>query len=353
MTDKNDSAVSRRSFVTLTLAAAGALATSARAGTIESLTERYPEPRIKALDARFRGLTIGNTPLQRIHHGNLWAEGPAWHAHGRFLVWSDIPANLQRRWLDDDGHVSTFRQPSGKSNGITFDTLGRQINCQHQHSRVVRVEADGSETVLADSHGGKPLSGPNDVVVNPVDNSIWFTDAGYGLSHYEGRVRELSQKEAVYRIDASGRITQVTDEVYKPNGLCFSPDYRTLYVADSGASHYPDAPRAILAWDVGDNGKLSRAREFASTLLDGFEGGAIDGIRADIQGNIWGGAGWVGEGFDGVHVFAPDGERIGQILLPEICSNVCFGGPDRNRLFMTASQSVYALYVNTQGAHFA
>ncbi len=354
MNNKTTKAVtSRRSFLALTLAAGGAIASRSFAADPESLTERYPDPRIKSLDPRFGGLVIGNTPLLRIHEGNLWAEGPAWSGVGRFLVWSDIPANTQRRWLHEDGHVSEFRNPSGKSNGNTFDRQGRQISCQHLHRRVVRFEPDGSETVLADSYDGKPLNAPNDVVVNPLDDSIWFTDPGYGLNHYEGAPGELTQKESVYRIDASGRVTRVTDEVYKPNGLCFSPDYRTLYVADTGSSHYPEAPRAILSWRVDDSGRLSGAREFASTKLDGFDGGGVDGIRADIQGNIWAGAGWAGEGYDGVHVFAPDGDRIGQILMPEICSNVCFGGPNRDRLFITASQSVYALYVNTQGAAIA
>jgi gluconolactonase len=349
------SPVTRRDALALSLAAAsGLLLPKTGATDVISMTDRYPDPRIRAVDPRFGNLVIGNTPLLRIHHGNLWAEGPAWSGTGRYLVWSDIPANIQRRWIPDDDHVSTYRQPSGKSNGNTFDREGRQVSCQHLHRRVVRYEQDGSETVLADSYQGKPLNGPNDVVVNPRDGAIWFTDPGYGLNHYEGKPGELTQKESVYRIDAgSGRIARVTDDVFKPNGLCFSPDYRTLYVADTGASHYPEAPRAVLAWNVVDNATLARAREFTSTRMDGFDGGGLDGIRADIDGNIWAGAGWAGEGYDGVHVFAPDGDRIGQILLPEICSNVCFGGRNRDRLFMTASQSVYALYVNTQGAHLA
>ena len=348
MTDPNKTSfVSRRSFLALSAATAGALTSNSFAADPESLTDRYPDTRVKALDPRFGGLVIGNTPLLRIHHGNLWAEGPAWSGVGRFLVWSDIPADTQRRWLHEDDHVSEFRRPSGKSNGNTFDRQGRQISCQHYHRRVVRFEPDGSETILADAHAGKALNAPNDVVVNPLDDSIWFTDPGYGLNHYEGQPGELAQKEAVYRIDATGSIAKVTDEVHKPNGLCFSPDYRSLYVADSGSK------RAILSWNVDDKGRLSGARQFASATLDGFDGGALDGIRADVNGNIWAGAGWVGAGYDGVHVFAPDGDRIGQILLPEICSNVCFGGPNRDRLFMTASQSVYALYVNTQGAAIA
>jgi gluconolactonase len=347
--------LSRRSFLTRSLAATAVSLTAVAGWSDElSLTERYPDPRVKALDPRFGSLIIGNTPLLRIHHGNLWAEGPAWSGAGQYLVWSDIPANLQRRWLAEDGHVSEFRRPSGKSNGNTFDREGRQISCQHLHRRVVRYEADGTEHVLADRFDGKPLNGPNDVVVHPKDGAIWFTDAGYGLNHYEGQPGELTQKESIYRIDAgTGRIDRVTDDIFKPNGLCFSPDCSTLYVADTGRSHYAEAPFAIMAWDVRNNDSLTGRREFASTLMDGFDVGFVDGIRADVHGNIWAGAGWAGEGYDGVHVFAPDGERIGQILLPEICSNVCFGGPNRDRLFMTASQSVYAMYVNTQGAPVA
>jgi gluconolactonase len=349
------SGINRRDAITLSLASASALLLSGSADAEkESLSARYPDPRVKVLDPRFGGLVIGNTPLLRVHHGNLWAEGPAWHGAGKFLVWSDIPADSQRRWIEEDGHTSTFRSPSGKSNGNTFDLQGRQISCQHYHRRVLRHEIDGSETILADAFNSKPLNGPNDVVVHPADGSIWFTDPGYGLNWYEGQPGDAELKEAVYRIDGqSGRVDLVTDEIYKPNGLCFSPDYSKLYVADTGISHYPDAPLEIRVWDVDADHKLRKGRTFAATTMQGFSGGTADGIRADVAGNIWAGAGWVGEGYDGVHVFAPDGDRIGVIELPEICSNVCFGGSNRNRLFMTASQSVYAMYVGTRGAHFA
>jgi len=344
--------VNRREFVSLSLAAGATLAMSANAGELGSITGRYPDSRIKSLDPRFGALIIGNTPITRIDSGNLWAEGPAWNGVGRYLIWSDIPADTQRRWLEEDGHVSDFRKPSGKSNGNTFDFQGRQIACQHFNRRVVRYESDGSETVLADNFNGKKLNGPNDAVVHPQDGAIWFTDPGYGLDWYEGQPGEMMLKEAVYRIDAaSGKIDLVTDEIYKPNGLCFSPDYKKLYVADTGASHYPEAPHDIKVWNIDGGKRLSGGRSFASMEMEGFNAGFADGIRADIQGNIWAGGGWVGEGYDGVHVFAPDGGRIGLIPLPEICSNVCFGGKNRNRLFMTASQSVYSMYVRTQGAH--
>jgi len=311
---------------------------------------RYPDPRVVVLDERFARYRISNTTIERLHHGTLWAEGPAWNGAGRYLVWSDIPNDVQLRWLEEDGHVSTIRSPSGNSNGNTFDFQGRQISCEHLNRRVVRYEPSGEVTVLADSFEGKPLNAPNDVVVHPEDDSIWFTDPGYGsMGDYEGRLRELPLDECVYRIDAeSGALTLLTDEAIKPNGLCFSHDYRKLYVADTGR---PD--RDIKVWDIGSGSKLSKGRQFTSMELPGVGSGGADGIRCDVDGNLWSSAGWGGEGYDGVHIFASDGVRIGQILLPEVCSNLCFGGTKRNRLFMTASQSLYAVYVNTKGAHIS
>lgn len=313
---------------------------------------RYPDPDILVLDKRFEKYKLGNTAIQRLDTGLLWGEGPAWSAVGRYLLYSDIPNNVQRRWLEEDGHVSTFRNPAGHSNGNTFDFQGRQIACEHGNRRVVRYEHDGGITVLADKFNGKILNAPNDLVVHP-DGGIWFTDPGYGsLMNYEGHKGELLLKEAVYRIDPkSGKMDKVTDTPYKPNGICFSPDYKKLYIADTGASHYPEAPKNIQVFDIIDGVKLGKGREFCSMQLGDKGAGFADGIRADVDGNIWAAAGWVGEGYDGVHIFAPDGKRIGQILLPEICANLCFGGQKRNRLFMVASQSLYAVYVETQGAH--
>lgn len=353
MSDESTQNLPRRSFLAAAAATVAGTAMARDYGP-NAAPVRYPDPDIVSLDDRFNKYKLGNTPIQRLFTGSLWAEGPAWNGVGRYLVFSDIPNNVQMRWIEDDNRTTRFRYPSGNSNGNTFDFQGRQISCEHGNRRVVRYEYDGSITVLASEFNGKPFNAPNDAVVHPEDGAIWFTDPGYGsLMHYEGNKGPLHIKEAVYRIDAkTGKIDKVTDEIYKPNGLCFSPDYKKLYVADTGASHYADAPKNIKVWDIVSSKRLANGREFTSMELDG-KAGFADGIRADVDGNIWASAGWVGEGYDGVHIFAPNGDRIGQIKLPEICSNVCFGGRKRNRLFMTASQSLYAVYVETQGAHIS
>ncbi|HKZ77213.1 MAG TPA: SMP-30/gluconolactonase/LRE family protein [Pyrinomonadaceae bacterium] len=354
---KTNLGLTRRGFIAGAIAAPAATALLARPSSYgqDAAQVRYPDPNVIVLDKRFAKYRVINAAIERLYTGMRWAEGPAWNGAGRYLVWSDIPNNVKHRWLAEDGHVSVFHSPSNYSNGNTFDWQGRLISCEHDTHRVVRFEQEGTTTVLAESWQGKPLNAPNDVIVHP-DGGIWFTDPGYS-SLYEGGDRRLSQKEAVYRIDPkTGKMEMVTDTMYKPNGLCFSPDHKKLYIAETGASHYPAAPPHIMAFDVVDGQKLGTGKEFTSTKMKMQSGevvGFADGIRADADGNIWAGVGWVGPGYDGVHVFAPDGERIGQILLPEICANLCFGGPKRNRLFMTASQSLYSLYVEVQGAHIA
>ena len=341
----------RRRFLSSAVAGFAAAAASAQQRDWSGQTPtRYPDPDIVSLDKRFDKYKLGNTPIQRLYVGTLWAEGPAWNGVGRYLLWSDIPNDRQMRWIEEDGHVSVFRQPAGNSNGNTFDWTGRQLSCEHGNRRVVRYEHDGGLTVIADKFEGQLLNAPNDAVVDP-EGDIWFTDPGYGsLMHYEGNKGPLHIKEAVYRVDGkTGAIAKVTDEIYKPNGLCFSPDYKKLYVADTGATHYPEAERLIKVWDV-NGSKLENGRKFCSMEMNG-KAGLADGIRCDEDGNIWSSAGWVGDGYDGVHVFAPNGDRIGQIRLPEICSNLCFGGKKRNRLFMTGSQSLYAVYTEAVGAH--
>ena len=302
----------------------------------------YPDRDIVALDARFRRYVLFNTPIKRLHVGTLWAEGPAWNGVGHFVVWSDIPNNRQLRWIEDDNRVTEFRSPSGHSNGNTFDHQGRQLSCEHGGRRVARYEHSGDVTVVADKYDGKRLNSPNDVVVHP-DGGIWFTDPPYGIrGNYEGFPAESELPNAVYRVDpGTGAVAKVTDEISAPNGLCFSPGYDRLYVADTGAG------RDIKVWDV-DGVALTNGRQHVQLTVPGSDAVAgADGIRCDVDGNVWAGAG------RGVQVVAPDGVPIGLIRLPESCANVCFGGARRNRLFMAASQSLYSVYVGVQGAGVA
>jgi len=305
---------------------------------------RYPDPAVESLDPRFNQYRQGNAAVERLWTGARWAEGPVWFGDGRFLLFSDIPNNRVLRWTEETGQVSEFRSPSNNANGHTRDRQGRLISCEHDSRRVTRTEPDGTITVLIDRYQGKRLNAPNDVVVHS-DGGVWFTDPGYGiLSHYEGNVDQFELPANTYRLDpVTGEASVVTGDLLRPNGLCFSPDENRLYVVDTGQP--PGKPHPIHVFDVVDGSKLANGRVFCD-----MRPGGSDGVRCDVNGNVWAAAGWGGEGYDGVHVFAPDGTMIGKIRLPEVCANLCFGGAKRNRLFMTASQSLYALYVNTQGA---
>ena len=306
-----------------------------------SIPVRYPDPSIESLDPRFDKYIQGNAAVERLWTGARWAEGPVWFGDGRYLLFSDIPNNRVMRWTEETGLVSVFQSPANNVNGHTRDRQGRLISCEHDSRRVTRTEHDGSITVLTDQYKGKKLNAPNDAVVHS-NGSIWFTDPGYGiLTDYEGHIDKFELPTSVYRIDPnSSEVTLVASDIERPNGLCFSPDEKRLYIVDTGKT-----PGKILVYDVQDGKRLTNGREFVK-----MNPGGSDGVRCDVDGNVWASAGWGGDGFDGVQIFAPDGKLIGRIKLPEVCANLCFGGVKRNRLFMVASQSLYAVYVNTRGA---
>ncbi|MBS0322183.1 MAG: SMP-30/gluconolactonase/LRE family protein [Proteobacteria bacterium] len=302
---------------------------------------RYPDPAVRVLDPRFERYVLFNAAVERLATGCRWSEGPAWFGDARMLVWSDIPNNRMLRWDEETAAVTTFRKPSNHANGNTRDRQGRLVTCEHGARRVTRTEYDGTTTVLADRYQGRPLNSPNDVVVRG-DGSVWFSDPPFGvLGDYEGHAADPELGTHVYRVDgATGAMTAVCTAIERPNGLAFSPDEKLLYIVESG-----HVPRRIHVYDVVDGGRaLANGRVFVTC----GEGESPDGLRIDVDGNLW--CGWgTGPGKDGVRVFAPDATAIGHIDLPERCANVCFGGRARNRLFMAASQSLYALYVNTRG----
>jgi len=302
---------------------------------------RYPDPRIKILDARFTPLVLGNAAIETIASGCRFTEGPVWFGDLRCLLWSDIPNDRMMKWEEETGAVSLFRKPSHYANGNTRDRQGRLITCEMDAQRLTRTECDGTIAVLAESFDGKKLTGPNDVVVKS-DGSIWFSDNGAGIrGNYLGHKATAELPYRVYRIDGrTGQITIAVGDMERPNGLCFSPDEKRLYVVDT-----PGGTKTTHVYDVVDDGtKLANGRVFFDATP-----GYADGIRCDTEGNVWAGFSG-GEDQDGVAVFAPDGKLIGRILLPERCANLCFGGMKRNRLFMAASQSIYSLYVEAQGA---
>ena len=392
--------VSRRTLVAGLAAGAGAIALGARdaraAGDMGPVappstvtspprdfgpngapTTYFTDPDVLTVDPSFPAQP--NSAIQRLWTGALWSEGPAWSAQGRYLVWSDIPNNRQMRWLEDDGRVSVFRMPSNNSNGNTFDFQGRQVSCEHLTRRVTRYELDGSATIIADNYQGKRLNSPNDVVPHP-DGSLWFTDPPYGSQFYEGEPdasggpvnvaghmnpkigqpagfvplkRELPTN--CYRWDPSGKLDIVVteDQIQDPNGICFSPDYKKLYVISTGKGPGDTGTGGkgdISVFDVGSDNKLSNQKLFTDCVVDGIKCGP-DGMRADVDGNLWvsSNAGR-NVGYNGVTVWNSAGKLIGRIRTPEVVGNVCFGGPKRNRLFMAGSQSLYALYTGTQGA---
>lgn len=337
------------------------------------------DPDVLSIDPLFDEYIQPNTSILRLWTGALWSEGPAWSSQGRYLVWSDIPNNRQLRWLEDDGRVTVFRSPSNNSNGNTFDFEGRQISCEHLTRRVVRYEHDGSVTVIAESYNGKRLNSPNDVVAHP-NGSYWFTDPPYGTILYEGSadapggpsnasellrsrigqppgvgeaVRELPTN--VYRVDSSGTVDLVVgeDEVPDPNGLVFSPDFKRLYVISTGKGPGDTGPGGkgeMYVFDVDGGKQAVNKRLVTDFVVDGVKC-IPDGVRCDVYGNLWcSSKAGRAIGYSGVTVWTSEGKLIGRIRLPEVCANVCFGGPKRNRLFMAASQSLYAIYVNTQGA---
>ena len=339
----------------------------------------YPDPDVIVIDEpAFRALVPFYSPIQRLWTGAQWAEGPAWSSQGRYLVFSDVSGNTQYRYIWDDGRVTPFRRPSNNSNGNSFDFEGRQLSCEDFNRRVVRWEHDGAMTIIADAYEGKPLNSPNDIVPHP-DGSIWFTDPPYGdrlseghpdaaggPTNRDGRLnpkigapdagalggtrRELLTN--VYRWDPSGRLAMVIaeEQLPDPNGICFSPDYKTLYVISTGQGPGdvgPGGTDVVYAFDV-EGTRVTNQRLFTDMMLDGIKCGP-DGMRADVSGNLWISSA-APLGYAGVLVFTPAAKLIGRIRLPEVCANLAFGGPKRDRLLMTASQSLYVIQTLTQGA---
>jgi len=294
------------------------------------------------IDPRFKALAFPNVHLEKLYTGCRWAEGPAWFAAGRYLVWSDIPNDRMLRWDETDGSVSVFRQPAMNTNGHTVDREGRLVSCEHRGRCISRTGFDGKREVLADRFDGKRFNSPNDVVVKS-DGSIWFSDPSYGIdSDYEGDAApgEIGASQ-VYRLDpASGRLSIVASDFVQPNGLAFSPDESLLYIVDTGLTHKADGPHHVRRFKVSRDGlTLSGGEVFATCPV-----GLYDGLRVDARGNLWLSAG------DGVHCHSSDGALLGKVRVPETVANVCFGGAKLNRLFICGTTSLYAVYLNTRAA---
>lgn len=345
----------------------------------DDVTTYFSDPDVLSIDPSFDGIAQPNAAIKRLWTGGVWLEGPAWNSVGKYLIFSDIPNDVQMRWLEDNNTVTVFRHNVGNSNGNQFDYQGRQVSCEHLNRRVVRYEHDGSATVIAERYDGKRLNSPNDIACHP-DGSYWFTDPPYGGQLFEGQPdaaggpsnqrgrlnprlglppgagqfkRELPT--GIYRADPSGRVDLVASEELcpDPNGIAFSPDHKKLYVvsfAKGPGDTIAGGNRSIYAFDVTPGNTLGKPTLFSDCMIDGVKC-APDGLRVDVEGNVWS-ASNAGRavGYNGVNCWNPQGKLIGRIRLPEVCSNITFGGPKRNRLFMTASQSLYAVYVQTQGA---
>jgi gluconolactonase len=311
-----------------------------------TMNPRYPDPAVEIIDDSFRDLRLYSASVEQLATGLRWAEGPVWFGDGRYLLLSDIPNNRILRWDEASGATSVFRSPADNANGHTRDRQGRLVSCEHLTRRITRTEYDGRITVLADRFDGKRLNSPNDIVCAR-DGAIWFTDPTFGIGgHWEGEPATPELPHTVYRLPPDGPLQRVIDDLKGPNGLAFSPDESELYIVESRAEPH----RRLWAYRVGTHGALSNKR----LVIDAADGGALDGIAIDAEGHIW--CGWGSNGrvpsepLDGVRVFDGAGKALGHIHLPERCANLCFGGAKRNRLFMAASHSLYALYVNVQGA---
>jgi gluconolactonase len=294
----------------------------------------------EVIDPAFERFVLGNAPVKQLATGFDWVEGPVWFGDAGCLLFSDIPNNRMLRWTPETG-ISTYRAPSNYANGHTRDREGRLISCEHGMRRVTRTEHDGSITVIADTYGGKPLNSPNDVIVKS-DGTIWFSDPHYGImTNYEGFASEQELPCHVYRADpVTGALDVVVDDMQCPNGLAFSPDESLLYVADTGRI-FTDDPAHIRAYECSADGTLSGGRLFHT-----IDPGKADGIRLDREGNVWSSAA------DGVHCIAPGGELMGKIFVPELVSNLCFGGRAKHELYITATTSLYRVTLNRQGVQF-
>jgi gluconolactonase len=292
------------------------------------------------LDPRFRSMVLPNAPLEKLADGFRWLEGPVWFADMQCLLFSDIPNDRIMRWTASGG-VSVFRQPSRFANGHTRDREGRLVGCLHGGRALVRTELDGSITTLVDRYQGKRLNSPNDVVVKS-DGTIWFSDPPYGIqTDYEGGKHAPELPANLYRFDPRDNTLDLAiGDIKGPNGLCFSPDEKRLYVTDTGVQFEPDSKRCVRVYDLGEDGKsLRNGRDFHAAAP-----GHADGIRCDEDGNVWAAVG------GGVHCIAPDGTLLGRIEVPCVVSNLCFGDRHCSRLFLCASQTLYAIWINRRGA---